>query len=194
MPELNVNLPPIEVLVPWARVRQEPIPEKSFLPATLISACSIPGQPLLFQVLFEDGALYERLPVGDFWDSCRLNICAGSWFTESLQVWDCPSVHCVYTVYETVQDAPVNVVIGRWREPEIGTYVGTFDWYGDPVSEGVGTWGHKAAHFIRLDSGQFALLPNDRICWGVKAYTEPFDWKNPPKYRRNDKKFSVEGG
>lgn len=209
MPELNVNLPPLEIFIPRDRVLAEAEPRflggfqpessepneprlaNPLIPATLISAASVPGQALGFQVLFPDGALYERLQVNDLFHTKALK---QVWDLQHLQIWDCPSQFIVYTVYEMLQGARVTIPLGFGGEVYAAEYVGTFDWYGDPVSEGVGNWGHKAAHFVKLECGQFGLFPNNKVAWDVPAYTKPFDWHfpPPPPYKRNDKIFRCE--
>lgn len=185
MPELNVSLPPLEVLVPSRFIFSEPQTDDNLLEGCLVSACSIPGSPLLFQVLFRDGALYERIPIHRL--QWRRTSCEIDRLTDK-QVWDCPSYNVTVNKYDLLQNAQVTTKFGTF-----GEYQWTFDWYGDDISEGVGDLGHKAAHFIKLSNGYFAALPNDYCQFDVSAWvTKPFSWTAPPKYRRNNKKWVCE--
>jgi hypothetical protein len=63
---------------------------------------------------------------------------------------------------------------------EWGNYMMTFDWYNNPYSQEPTQY--KAAHLIKLDDGNFALQPNNRLVWKDMSFTtKPFpdkpDWK-----------------
>lgn len=189
MPELNISLPPIAVYIP-DKYYHRPAEENIFNGGVLLSACSVPGQPLLFQVLYRNGVLYERLPLS------ALRTENKNWWAAlpKPQIWDCPSAHVTFTQYPLLQDAVVHLdkdvsFLGTVR----GRYVGTFDWYGDALSEGAGDLGHKAAHLIHLPSpGYFLLRPNDYVRFEVPAWTgELSEVVDPPI--RNQQHYSCEG-
>jgi hypothetical protein len=66
----------------------------------------------------------------------------------------------------------------------------TVDWYGSEDAEEVGDGGHKCAHFIALDNGNFAAQPNNRIQWFCPAFITPF--KEKPDYLTNTRVWKVE--
>lgn len=66
----------------------------------------------------------------------------------------------------------------------------TLDWYGNEDSEEAGDGGHKCAHMIALDNGNFAAQPNHRIQWFCPAFVTPFEEK--PDYRTNTGVWKVE--
>lgn len=191
MPELNVNIGPFEVFVPAARVlRKDTEDIMGMLPAVLFSATSVPGKALYFQVLFEDGAMYERLTVEDIFHDKKVSFIP----LESLQWWDCPSPFVTFTEYSFIQSAPVSCHLARIKTWVKGRYVGTFDWHSSTVSDGAGGLGHKAAHFCALESGGFALVPNNGLRVEAPSFTTKlFDTANPPRYTRNRFSYSVEG-
>ena len=192
MPELNVNLPPIEVWIPWERLHSEELPSDPWVQAHFVSASSVEGQALGFQVLTRDDALYERLQISDLWSE-RILFPHRGLGVMGLPAWDCPGYNVTWIVYDALEGLAVNAKLPYADDPMTGNYRGTFDWYGDPVSDGVGDLGHKAAHLIALDNGQFALLPNDRLAWHSPAWTETFNWGDPPRYKRNRRIYRIEG-
>ncbi len=66
----------------------------------------------------------------------------------------------------------------------------TLDWYGSEDSEEAGDGGHKCAHVIALDNGNFAVQPNNRIQWFCPAFVTPFQKK--PDYLTNTSVWKVE--
>ncbi|MCA9204088.1 MAG: hypothetical protein KDA59_13625, partial [Planctomycetales bacterium] len=66
----------------------------------------------------------------------------------------------------------------------------TLDWLGNEDAEEAGDGGHKCAHFIALDDGNFAAQPNNRIQWFCPAFVTP--WKEKPDYLTNTSVWKVE--
>jgi hypothetical protein len=53
-----------------------------------------------------------------------------------------------------------------------------FDYSEDPDD-------HKSANLIKLDNGNFAIMPNNRITWSDTSFIEPY--KEIPKWKANTK-------
>jgi len=66
----------------------------------------------------------------------------------------------------------------------------TVDWFGHEDAEEAGDGGHKCAHVIALDNGNFAAQPNNRIQWFCPAFVTPFQEK--PDYKTNTAVWKVE--
>lgn len=66
----------------------------------------------------------------------------------------------------------------------------TLDWCGSEDEEEGGDGGHKCAHVIALDNGNFAAQPSNRIQWFCPAFVTPFDQK--PDYVTNTRIWKVE--
>ena len=66
----------------------------------------------------------------------------------------------------------------------------TVDWHGSNDSEEAGDGGHKCAHVIALDDGNFAAQPNNRIQWFCPAFVTPFTDK--PDFVTNTATWKVE--
>lgn len=193
MSELNINLPPLDVWVLRDRIYEHEEGKPGFVPALLISATSIPGQALYFQVLLRDGTLYERLTVADLFHRDHNTI---NFRLRELQWWDCPSVHVVYTSFDNLVGAKV-----KWRTPKNrvtgisftgeGSYVETFDWHSHPISEQTGDFGHKSLHLLKVNGGRFALVPNNGVIFNVPAWTDKLETDG--KVRQNSRVERIEG-
>ena len=61
---------------------------------------------------------------------------------------------------------------------------------GDSGPEEAGDGGHKCAHIIALDNGNFAAQPNNRVQWFCPAFVTPFQEK--PDYVTNTRVWKVE--
>src|SRR5271169_5161469 len=66
----------------------------------------------------------------------------------------------------------------------------TIDWCESEDAEEAGDGGHKCAHLIALDNGNFAAQPNNRIQWFCPAFVTPFQEK--PDYVTNTRVWKVE--
>lgn len=66
----------------------------------------------------------------------------------------------------------------------------TLDWYGHEDAVEAGDGGHKCAHLIALDDGNFAAQPNNRVQWFCPAFVTPF--KEKPDYITNTAVWKVE--
>ena len=65
----------------------------------------------------------------------------------------------------------------------------TFDWHSNPYSEEPTQY--KAAHLLKLDDGNFALQPNNRLEWKDMSFTtHPFPEK--PDWKVDDKDWMCE--
>ena len=187
MPELNVDVPVMPVLL-----REEFLYDGdeehagNFRDCYLVSATSIPGRALGFQVLLDDGALIDRLPIHALChkkDAPRIPL-------HFLQLWDCFSVHCTVNEHDALHPLRCEVLLRdkTWHE---GIYEWTIDWYGNRISEDPGEGGHKSGNFIRLNNGNFALQPNNRIRWHEPSFvTRPFPER--PDYRTNTRIWTCE--
>lgn len=66
----------------------------------------------------------------------------------------------------------------------------TLDWFGNEDAEEAGDGGHKCAHVVALDDGNFAAQPNNRIQWFCPAFVTP--WTDKPDYLTNTSVWKVE--
>lgn len=185
MPELNVNVPRIYCLLRKEFLYDGQSHHDEFLKVCVFAAASIPGYALGWHVLTENGAVIWRLPLQALChreDARRLPL---DW----LQFWDCFSADVTCTTFERLQNCRVRVQL-KDRTWQGGQYLFTLDWHGNPDAEEAGDGGHKCAHVIALDDGNFAAQPNNRIQWFCPAFVTPF--KEKPDYITNTRVWKVE--
>jgi hypothetical protein len=171
---LNISIPHF-----YAKIRTEHLYQQDgrggFEEAVIFGAQSVGGKALTFHVMTEEGAVRSRVPIHML-----------SWKDPSdkkpldyLQLWDCFGESVTVTTYEYLAQSRVQVVFKDGTK-EWGNYMMTFDWYNNPYSQEPTQY--KAAHLIKLDDGNFALQPNNRLVWKDMSFTtKPFpdkpDWK-----------------
>jgi hypothetical protein len=160
----NINLPKTKIFVRKDAFGES---EKEFSTAWLVSVRAIKNYPLCFQVWVEDFAacydkvpphcLYWKKPVGE---SLSLG---------KIQMWECLSGSIEMWRKDQFSGSPAMVKIDK--DTTIGgTYWFTIDFL--PEERAIGTFDigdatvleeHKEANFIKLDNGQIAIYPNNRI-------------------------------
>jgi hypothetical protein len=136
-------------------------------PGIWVSAKSITGKALYFETLLtEYGALYDKLPISAFlWkDDYNPNDLLP---LDVLQLWDC------FDYYLTVTQKPLLSnceFFGKDRKMHTGEYEFTIDNCHQDHSLLDTNFSehdpeHKSFNIIRLDNGQFAAQPNNRVIW-----------------------------
>lgn len=158
MATLNVNIPRF-----YCELRKEFLYDGTahvgeFVKVCVFGVASVYGHALGFHVLTDNGAVVWRLPIHALCHKPDAPARPLDW----LQFWDCFSHEVSCTVFERLADCRVRVQL-RDREWIGGQYMFTLDWYGHEDAEEAGDGGHKCAHVIALDEGNFAAQPNNRI-------------------------------
>jgi len=160
------NLPPIPVYVKKEYLYDLEKGHGEYTPGIWISVKSVQGKALYFETLLtEYGALYDKLPISAFvWkigptdDHLPLDV---------LQLWDC------FDYDITVIQKPLLSrceFFGKDRIMHPGEYAFTIDNchrdssiidtnFSEHDPE------HKSFNVIKLDNGQFAAQPNNRVIW-----------------------------
>lgn len=134
--------------------------------------CSIKskqGKALLFETLLPDyGALYDKLPISafvwttDFTKDNQLPL-------EMLQLWDCFSYH-ITVLEKTLLKGLTCEFKAKDKKWYKGQYLFTIDSC-SPDSNLLNTTfsevnaEHKSFNILKLENGQFAAQPNNRIKW-----------------------------
>lgn len=190
MAYLIANVPPIEVYI-----RKEflydfqtdsngnRLGKGEYESAHWITVKSIPNQALYFESLIHDyGALYDKLPLHAYvWrtDVDQSKLYPLDW----LQLWDSMSYNISVIRKERLRNARCEVLLkDKTREP--GYYLFTVDTCSSEPNEINVSWAetpneHKSFNIIRLDNGQFAAQPNNRIIWKHQSQTPTSDLKIP---------------
>ena len=159
----NPNIPPIECFVRGEYLRNLEDSHGTVFPCLVFGFTSIPSRVPLFHFLMEDGGIWWRMPVSAFcWkrDAPTMPL-------DELVLWDCFSYHATVTVFSVLRNKRMRYTSRRGAE-YWGEYLFTIDWTaGDPnilntgFSEEPGQ--HKCGHLIKLDNGNYAIQPNNRI-------------------------------
>jgi hypothetical protein len=141
--------------------QHKPLYYSQYIPCEIFGVASIPGQTPLFHILCDDGGVYWRLPVSAF---CWKKEAPNRDLTD-LVLWDSFSYNVTVTTFDLLRNKAVSYV-DRNKTTHKGIYQFTLDWFGDNDSsfgfaEVPGQ--HKCGHFIRLDDGNFAIQPNNRL-------------------------------
>jgi hypothetical protein len=190
MPTLNASCPRFNALIRREFLYNLEHGHGEYEPALVFGVASITGRALLFHCLLTNGAQIGRLPLSAFcWKECEpLPI-------EVIQTWDSFSYDLSVTEYEALKHLHCAALLRdkTWRR---GVYMFTVDWYGSALAEDAGDNGWKCAHVIKLDTGHFAAVPNNRSCFLDAAHcTKPFVVTGErPDYKTMTHMFHAEDG
>lgn len=165
----NVNCPKSRVYV---RCDAFGGSEYKFEPAWLVSVRALRNRVLCFQVWVDKyAACYDKVPPHClYW---RLPEKADVTLPlHKVQMWECLSGSLELWRKEHLTDVPMLVNMGKKRPPMRGFYWFTLDYL--PEAQGYGNVDvgdvelleeHKEANVIKLDNGQLAIYPNNRLKW-----------------------------
>jgi len=172
MSYLNTPIPVIGGYVRGNFLRnQEDSFDKKF-PCYIFGMTSIPAQAPLFHFIMEDGGLWWRMPIHAFcWkeDSPQQEL-------DELVLWDSFSYHVSVTSYPVLRNHTCKF-ISRRRVEYTGRYLFTLDWAGSTDSGDTDFTlsefpsQHKCGHFIKMDNGNFAIQPNNRLVMHDPSFT-----------------------
>lgn len=157
-----------------------------YIPVCVFGVASIQARAIGFHVITDGGAQFARIPIhGLCWKPCERPI------LEEVEPWNAFSYDVYVHKFGFLKDLRVRVLIGKGIL--FGTYLFTIDWYGNNDSEDPGEGGHKNAHVIKLDDGNFSAQPNNRIFWHEASFvTKPY--KKKPDFLTNSHVWNSETG
>ena len=190
MSYLIANIPPVEVFIRKEFLYDFQTDENGKLKgkgeyesAHFLTVKSIPNQALYFESLIHDyGAVYDKLPIHAYvW---KTNVDQSKLYPlDWLQLWDCMSYNISVIRKERLRNARCEVVMkDKTKEP--GYYLFTVDTCSSEPNEVNVSWAetpneHKSFNIIKLDNGQFAAQPNNRILWMHQSQTPTSQLKVP---------------
>lgn len=185
MTTLNVDVPRFYCLLRKEFLYDNTAHHGEFIKVCVFGAASIHHRALGFHILTEHGAVIWRLPIHALCHREDAPVRPLDW----LQFWDCFSSEVTCTAFDRLADLRVRV---RLRDGSSvgGQYMFTLDWFGSADATEAGDGGHKCAHVIALDDGNFAAQPNNRLQWFCPAFITP--WKEKPDYLTNTGVWKVE--
>jgi hypothetical protein len=185
LPTLNTNIPRFYCLLRKEFLYDGQAHRGEYVKVCVFGVASVYGRALGFHVLTENGAVIWRLPLHALCHKPDAPAQPLDW----LQFWDCFSYEISCLVFERLRECRVRVQL-KDQSWEGGQYLFTLDWYGHEDAEEAGDGGHKCAHLIALDNGNFAAQPNNRLQWFCPAFVTPF--KEKPDYVTNTGVWKVE--
>lgn len=166
MAYLNANIPPLECYVRSNFLQDRVDWDDSkdvYLPVLIFGVSSVTGKVPLFHFLMEDEGLWWRMPIHAF---CHKKP-APLMDLHNLVLWDCFSPYISVTQFDFLTGKRMRYIdrVKTWRH---GQYLFTLDWSNEDknildtgFSEVPGQ--HKCGHVIKLDNGNFAIQPNNRV-------------------------------
>jgi hypothetical protein len=160
---LNISVPPFEAFIRAEFLRNMEDSHGVKLPCMVFGMASVPGSAPLFHFMMEDGGMWWRMPSHAFcWKDD-----APDQELDELVLWDSFSYHVGVTQFAMLKNKKIQFV-SRRREKYRGTYMFTLDWaHEDETMPNLGLSEypshHKCGHFIRMDNGNFAIQPNNRL-------------------------------
>lgn len=190
-------MPPIKVWVRVAAMYNEEDHQGEYQQATLLTAKSLPGFAVMFQVLLDNGVLRDKLTVADIRHTNPLDpleqaphLLEPIYPLDYLQLWNSFSYNITFMEINYLAGLRCDVYMKdkTWCK---GTIVGTFDWSGETASQADLSLcehpdEHKSGHLIELDSGQYAIQPNNRIrIYESSFVTKPFPERPDYKVCKN---------
>jgi hypothetical protein len=186
------SLPPVEVLVRKEYLYDLKRGYGEFTPGIWASVKSVPGKALYFETLLtEYGALYDKLPLSAFVWKEQLEVDLP---LETLQLWDC------FDYDLTIIQKPILRACSFFDKNKSvmhsGIYMFTIDnCHADFSSLDVGFSEydpeHKSFNVIKLDNGQFAAQPNNRIIWKDSSLIN--ESPRRPDFEVCTQNYSIEG-
>jgi hypothetical protein len=200
MAYLVANVPPIEVFILKEFLydfnkdnKGKLLGENEYESAHWITTKSIPNQALYFESFVHDyGALYDKLPIHAFvWKTDIDKLYPLDW----LQLWDCFSYNIAVIKKQRLRNARCEVIM-KDKSKAPGYYLFTIDSCSSDPNEIDVSWSetpneHKSFNIIKLDNGQFAAQPNNRILWKHQSMT-PSDKLKTPYFKFSTKQWVCE--
>ena len=163
MPELNANIPPIECYVRGNFLRNQKDSHDKYFPAVVFGVSSLPDRSPTFHFLMEDGGLWWRMPISAFCQSPD----TPEQDLHDLVLWNSFSPNITVTTFDVISGMRMQYK-DRHGKLLSGRYLFTLDWHAPDPNTLNSRWSHspsqhKCGHVIALDSGNFAIQPNNRV-------------------------------
>jgi hypothetical protein len=192
MAHIVANLPPVKCFVRKEFLYDFEKGHGELVPCWWVSIKSLRGQAFRIEAyLNEYGALYDKLPIHAF---CWKPIEGEPYSIDQLQLWDSLSYDITVIKKAQLQSMKCKIKMkdGGWA---FGEYMFTvdsahpdFNTLDTGFSEDVED--HKSYNFVKMDNGQFAAQPNNRMLI-LEPSSNPKELKLPD-FHVATKRWSVE--
>ncbi len=192
MAHIVANLPAVKCFVRREFLYDFEQGHGELVPCWWISIKSLRGQAFRIEAyLNQYGALYDKLPLHAF---CWKPIEGEPLPLDHLQLWDCLSydITVIKKAQLQSQKCRIKLKTGAWAEGEylftVDSAHSDFNTLDTGFSEDVED--HKSYNFVRLNNGQFAAQPNNRMLVLEPSSNPPVLLK--PDFRVATRRWSVE--
>jgi hypothetical protein len=158
-------------------------------PAWLLSVRAMRNRPLCFQVWVDKyAACFDKVPPHClYWYEPEDDV--KSLPLHKVQMWECLSGSIEVWRKDQLSDVPVMVNLGKGHAPANGHYWFTIDYLPEGQANGLLDIGdselleeHKEANVLKLENGQLAIYPNNRIKWLPVSLTKKDAASNIPAW------------
>lgn len=157
--------------------------KKGKIPCMVFAVDSVQGQAIGFDIMTDCGAQFARMPIHSL---CHKEDAPERALNE-LELWNNLSYSVEAREYQALRNMRCTVL----KTALAGTYLFTLSWQGSTWADNPGDGGFKRAHIIKLDEGNYAAQPNNRIVWEDPAFiTKPFPEK--PQFKTNTQVWDCE--
>ncbi len=194
MSKLNANIPALHCYVRKEFLHNGDEKYKGqFEECYVFGITSIKNWAVSFTIMTERGGQFTRIPLHALVHKKE----ASEIPLDYLELWDCFSYQVAVIQYDLLKEIRCRVLL-KDNSMHYGSYLFTLDWYAadkDYVDTSFAEVpeGHKTAHMIKLDSGHFALQPNNRIFWSHPDFiVNPFKEGEKLDYKTNTHKWVCE--
>ena len=190
---MNINIPPLECFVRAEYLYNFKEKHGELIEATAFAVKSLQSNALLFYVMTDIGAVYDKIPISALIP--RYRPVSEHLSFDILQLWDCLSYKAEAIELMFLKGKRCSVYLKN-KEIKEGVYRFTIDWNSDSsdvisTSYSEITQEHKVAHIIELFDGYYCAYPNNRILWAdPSGVAKPFT--TIPDYKLNTSKFHCE--
>ena len=197
MAYLNSNIPVMSCFIRSEYLLNHEAGQGEVHPCIVFGIISRPGEATLFTILMEDGGVWWGVPVSALcWKPCEHRD------LEQLQLWNNFSYNVSVTTFAALSSLSC-IYYDRDNIAHSGEYLFTIDWAQGDYSElrygyAETADNHKCGHVIKLESGHFAIQPNNRMRFFDPSFTVKKDLVvhrvlSGKKYRvENTPKYSTE--
>ena len=195
MSYLVANLPPVQCYVRKEYLYDFQSGVGEFEPCYWVSVKSIKGKALYFESLLTNyGALYDKLPLSAYvW---KTELTEKQLPLDYIEIWDAFSYNISVIKKQMLSGLQCKVYM-KDRVLYDGEYMFTIDsCHSEPnelnVSLSETPNEHKSFNIIKLDNGQFAAQPNNRVLFYDQSLTP--NGVNKPDFKVSTREFFCENG
>ena len=196
MSYLVANLPPIQCFVRKEFLYDFKSGYNEYEPCYWVSVKSIKGKALYIEsLLTRYGALYDKLPISAYVWKTEVNV-DDLLPLDYLEIWDAFSYHISVLTKSTLSGLTCKVLM-KDKKLYDGSYLFTIDsCHSEPneldVSLSETPNEHKSFNIIKLNNGQFAAQPNNRILFYDQSLTPK--GVTIPDFKVSTHEFTCENG